>query len=357
MGRRFSADHRRGLGRRAGAARRSPGHPAMGGGHGRQPRRNAGARLGDALPGAHPPCTGDRGGAEPLGAEHRVQRGRAAGDPHRSRFSRWALRRSWDQAAARSHRRADDRPHHVFVRRADGLTLRPHTARRPQVLVRAGIPDRVLSSLPGREVRRVLRREHVSARHQGARLLRSGGGGGRRPRARALRRGVQVPRRIVHDRLAVRTAPLARDREGARRQPARRVLRGDRRRARPRCVPARRPAVHGCRSRVLRSHRRRNRSQRRLTASSPTVESAFGGQSSRPVLRPVRLASLRRRTFLRRPPLRAAPISRPSRRGSRGARASSTSVAAMEASSPIWAASAARPATASRSTMPACSRV
>ena len=44
-------------------------------------------------------------------------------------------------------------------------------------------------------------------------------------------------------------------------------------------------------------------------------------------------------------------------RGYRGARAFSTSAAATGASSPIWGASAARAATASRSTTPACSRV
>ena len=48
---------------------------------------------------------------------------------------------------------------------------------------------------------------------------------------------------VVHDRLALSRRALARDREGAGRQPARRDLRGDRRAARPRCVPARQPAV------------------------------------------------------------------------------------------------------------------
>ena len=64
----------------------------------------------------------------------------------------------------------------------------------------------------------------------------------------------------------------------------------------------------------------------------------------------------RRRTFPRprRPP--AAPISRRSPRGSRAARTCSTWVAATAACSPISRASAARPATASRSTTPACSR-
>ena len=84
------------------------------------------------------------------------------------------LLRARREAAPRPARRADDRPHHVPVRRADGGEVRPPAARRPEVLVRARVPDRVVPALPGREVRRVLRREHVPAHHQGARLLRPG---------------------------------------------------------------------------------------------------------------------------------------------------------------------------------------
>ena len=136
-------------------------------------------------PGAHPPRAGDRRGAEPVRAEHRVQRGRAAGDPHRPGFSRRPLRGAGHEAAARPRRRADDRPHHLPVRRADGGEVRPRAARRAQVLVRAGVPDRVVPAPPGREVRRVLRREHLPAHHQGARLLRSGAS---RPAATSRRR-------------------------------------------------------------------------------------------------------------------------------------------------------------------------
>ena len=67
---------------------------ALGRRHGRQPRRHAGAVLGDALPGPDPPRAGDRRRAEPVGREHRVQRGRAPGDPDRPRFPRRPLRRS-----------------------------------------------------------------------------------------------------------------------------------------------------------------------------------------------------------------------------------------------------------------------
>ena len=93
VGRRLPDGHRRGLGRRAGAARRPSRHQALGRGDGRQPGRHAGARLGDPLSGSHPSRAGDRRRAEPLRAEHRVQRGRAAGDPDRPRLSRRPLRR------------------------------------------------------------------------------------------------------------------------------------------------------------------------------------------------------------------------------------------------------------------------
>ena len=82
VGRRLSARHRRRLGRCAGAARRPAGHPAVGRGDGRQPGRDAGARVGDALPRPDPPRAGDRRGAESFRAEHRLQRSRAPGDPH-----------------------------------------------------------------------------------------------------------------------------------------------------------------------------------------------------------------------------------------------------------------------------------
>ena len=59
-----------------------------------------------ALSRAHPPRAGDRRGAEPVGAEHRVQRGRAPGDPAPTRISTTATsrRRARSRGAASSWR-------------------------------------------------------------------------------------------------------------------------------------------------------------------------------------------------------------------------------------------------------------
>ena len=118
------------------------------------------------------------------------------------------------------------------------------------------VPDRGLPAPPGRQVQRVLRRQHLSADHPRARLLRPGAGARRRP-DRDLRRGaLPLPARQLHHRLALRAGALARDRQGAGRQPARRQLRRDRRAARPRRLPARRSALPRRAARVLRRNLR-----------------------------------------------------------------------------------------------------
>ncbi len=86
VGRRFPGRDGRGLGRGPGAARRPPRHPPLRRRHGRQPRRDAGARLDLPASRARAPRARDRVRAQSLGAEHRVQRGRAPGDRHRSRI-------------------------------------------------------------------------------------------------------------------------------------------------------------------------------------------------------------------------------------------------------------------------------
>ena len=105
---------------RAGARRGCIRHRALRRGDGRQPRRDAGARVEPDVSGARRALHRHRVDAEAVRAEHRVQRGRALGDPVRSRFPRRRLLRARREAEARPARRADDRPHHVPVRRRHG---------------------------------------------------------------------------------------------------------------------------------------------------------------------------------------------------------------------------------------------
>ena len=69
--------------------------------------------------------------------------------------------------------------------------------------------------------------------------------------------------RQLHDRLALLAGALARDRQGAGRQPHRRDLRRDRRAARPRRLPARGPALPRRAARHLRPHARGGREHER----------------------------------------------------------------------------------------------
>ena len=66
----------------------------------RQPRRHAGARLVAALSRAAAPVHRGRHRAQPLGAEHRLQRGGAAGDRHRPGLPRRPLRRARRRSAS-----------------------------------------------------------------------------------------------------------------------------------------------------------------------------------------------------------------------------------------------------------------
>jgi homoserine acetyltransferase len=76
--------------------------------------------------------------------------------------------------------------------------------------------------------------------------------------SRPSRRARQaLPAGQLHHRLALLAGALARDRQGAGRQPHRRELRRDRRAARPRRLPARRPALPRRDARLLRAHCRR----------------------------------------------------------------------------------------------------
>ena len=106
----------------------APRHHQARRGAGRQPRRHAGARLVAALSGAGAPLRRRRDRAQPVGAEHRVQRGGAARHRHRPRLPWRPLRRARRLAAARPARGPHDRPHHLPVRRRDGGQVRPRPA-------------------------------------------------------------------------------------------------------------------------------------------------------------------------------------------------------------------------------------
>ncbi len=64
LGRRFPGGDGGGLGACPGAAGRPPGHRQLGGDRRRQPGRHAGAAMDPALPAAHTPRPGDRGGTQ-----------------------------------------------------------------------------------------------------------------------------------------------------------------------------------------------------------------------------------------------------------------------------------------------------
>ena len=175
------------------------------------------------LSGAHRPRARDRGGAEPVGAEHRVQRGRAA---RRSSpipiFTAATSTRTASLPRARAARRAHDRPHHVPVRRCRWrASSAASCATAAQLLVRRRVPDRdrtcatratssPSTSTPTRTCASP-RRSTISIRRRARRRSRACA------LAPATARFLVV---VVHDRLALSAGALARDRQGAARQPA-----------------------------------------------------------------------------------------------------------------------------------------
>ena len=130
--------------------------------------------------------------------------------------------------------------------------------RHDQVQLRRRVRDRVVPALPGRQVRRVLRRQHLPAHHQGAGLLRSR----RRLRRQSDARRWREPRPaflVVSFTSDWRFSP-ARSREIVKALVDNRrdvVLRRDRRAARPRRLPDGRSALSRRAARLLRQHRPR----------------------------------------------------------------------------------------------------
>ena len=132
----------------------------------------------------------DRGRAAALGAEHRLQRGRAPGDHHRPGLPRRPLLRAGRGADARPAPRAHDRPHHLPVRRRDDGEVRPRAARRARS---ASTSTSTSRSSPTCATRATSSPSYFDANtyllhHQGARLLRPGGRVRRRPRRGARAR-------------------------------------------------------------------------------------------------------------------------------------------------------------------------
>lgn len=171
--------------------------------------------------------------------------------------------------------------HITYLSDDDMAEIRPcaaprrRRARRIQLQLRRRIRGRVVPALPGRQVRRLLRREHLPADHARARLLRPGQGVRRQPDGRARAHAGEIPDRELLDRLAFRAGPLARDREGAARQQAHGQLRGNRCAARPRRVPARRRALSQPDPRVLRTNRQRGRSMNQQALNSLSARADF----------------------------------------------------------------------------------
>jgi hypothetical protein len=175
----------------------------------RQPGRHAGAGL-DAAPPASGCATASAVATAPnLSAQNiafnEVARRAIVTDPdfHGGHF--YAPRRG---ARARPARGAHDRPHHLPVRRRDGGEVRPQDAElraRRTGLQHAGdrVPDRELPAPPGRQVQRVLRRQHLPADHARARLLRPRARTRRRPGARLRRGAAKLPAGQLHHRLAL----------------------------------------------------------------------------------------------------------------------------------------------------------
>ena len=114
-----------GLGHGPSAARaaRPPRRPLARRGRRRIDGRDAGARLGCALPGLGEVGRRDRGNRPPLAAADRAQRGGATRHHRRPRVARRPVR-GRGRAGCGPRCRPDARPHHVPVRRRDGTEVR-----------------------------------------------------------------------------------------------------------------------------------------------------------------------------------------------------------------------------------------
>ena len=143
VGHRFPAGHHPRHGARAEAADRPSGHRAAVRGDGRLDGRDAGAGMGGDLPRRGVRRPADRLRGVSLGAEHRVPRGRAAGDLRRSGLAgRALLGRPARVPGARPGGGADVRAHHLPVRAGADAEIRPPAAERAEGPERGDRPVR-----------------------------------------------------------------------------------------------------------------------------------------------------------------------------------------------------------------------
>ena len=180
--------------------------------------------------------------ARPLVAEHRLPRGRPAGDHGRPRLARRPLSCRAHAAVQGARGRAHGGAHHLSLGQRAAPAFRPQPAgpRGPDLLVRRGFPGRIVPAPSGADLRRAVRPELLPLSDARDGLFRS------RRRLRRLAgqcvQGVADPllRRLVHLRLAVPDQRFARDRARAQRRRRVGFVRRDRDRQRARRLPARR---------------------------------------------------------------------------------------------------------------------
>ena len=189
----FPGHHHPRHGARAGDAARSSWHRHAVRGRRRLDGRHAGAAMGGELSAARVLRAADRLRDAPLGAEHRLPRGRPPGGDGRSGMAQRPLSRRGHESAARPRGRAHGRAHHLSLGRGAASQVRPQVPgpRQSDVLVRRRFRGGVLSAPSGQLVRRALRRQFLSLSDARDGLFRSR----RRLRRRARQRLQAAPRR------------------------------------------------------------------------------------------------------------------------------------------------------------------
>ncbi len=159
----------------------------------------------------------DRLRRAPLGAEHRLSRGRPPGGDGRSRLAQRSLSHRGHEPAPRARGRAHGRAHHLSFGRGAAPQVRPRAAG-PQgadLRLRRRLPGGELSAPSRLDLRRALRCQQLSLHHARDGLFRSRRRLRRRARQRLPRRQDAFLHRLLHLRLAVPDERRAPDRARA----------------------------------------------------------------------------------------------------------------------------------------------